>query len=218
MFSNYAPRKAGQALLFVNPPDWKRYAYRKVLGRVPVSAQKDVIVVPEDWAYRVALELREGMETVWTHADWADGQDLVTAKVLPLKFESAWRDFQQCGAHLLDYGYKDVRFNLFYFSKTNMRLNSSEKAKLDKLAEYVSIDTDFQFIKISSSTDSRGVRRINKAVSLKRANIVKKYLIKQGVSAKRFVILAKGEAKPKYNNRTKKGRAKNRRVEIQLVK
>lgn len=216
--SNYTPRKAGQALLFVNPPDWKKYANRKVLGRVPLNAQKDAIVVPDDWARRMALELREGMEAVWTHSDMADGQDLITAKVLPLRFESAWRDFEQCAEQLIDYGYEDVRSSIFYFPKKGMNLNIQEKAYLNKLAEYVSLDPDFQYIKIDSSTDSRGVRRVNLAISKKRANMVKNYLIKRGVNAKHFVIVAKGEKNPKYNNRTKSGRAKNRRVEVRLVK
>lgn len=216
--SNYIPRKASQALVFVNPPNWKRYANRKALGRVPLNTQKDSIIVPEDWAYRMALELREGMEAVWTHTDWADGQDLVTAKVLPLRFEPAWRDFQQCGEHLINYSYEDVRFSTFYFSKKSMHLSVKEKAYLNKLAEYVSLDPDFQHIKINSQTDSRGIRRINLAISKKRANMVKNYLIKKGVSPKRFVIVARGEKKPKYNNRTKSGRAKNRRIEVRLVK
>lgn len=216
--SNYTPRKSGQALLFVSPPDWKKYANRKVLGRVPLNTQKDSIVLPDDWAHRMALELREGMEAVWTHGDWADGQDLVTVKVLPLRFESAWRDFEQCAQHLIDYGYDDVRFTQFYFSKKGMQLSAQEKAYLNKLAEYVSLDSDYQHIRINSHTDSRGVRRLNLAVSKKRANMVKNYLIKKGVNPKRFVIVARGEKKPKYNNRTKSGRAKNRRVEVRLVK
>lgn len=216
--SDYKPRKAGQALVFVKPPIWKRYANRKLLGRIPLTTQNDAIVVPEDWAYRMALELRDGMEAVWTHADLADGQDIVTAKVLPLRFEPAWRDFQQCGANLIDYGYADVRFSTFYFTKKSMRLNFKEKAKLNKLAEYVLLDTDYQYIKINSHTDSRGVRGRNLAISKKRANMVKNYLVKKGVNSKRFIIVARGEKKPKYNNRTQSGRAKNRRIEIRLVK
>jgi len=215
---NYVPRKASQALLFVSPPNWKRYANRKILGRVPLNAQKNTLIVPEDWAYRMALELREGMEAAWTHTDWADGQDLVTAKVLPLRFESAWRDFVQCSAHLIDYGYDDIRFSTFYFSKKSLRLSAKEKAKLNKLAEYVSLDSDFRHIRINSHTDSRGIRRINLSISKKRANVVKNYLVKKGVNPKRFIIVATGEKKPKYNNRTKSGRAKNRRIEIRLVK
>lgn len=216
--SNYTPRKAGQALLFIAPPDWKKYASKKVLGRVPLNPQKDTIVVPDDWAHRMALELREGMEAVWTHADWADGQDLITAKVLPISFESAWRDFEQCGQYLIDYSYEDVRFTAFYFSKQGMNLSAKERAYLDKLAEYFSLDPDVRHIRIGSYTDSRGVRRANLAMSKKRANMVKDYLVKRGVNAKKFVIIAQGEKKPKYNNRTESGRAKNRRVEVSLVK
>lgn len=216
--SNYVPREGSQAVVFVDPPNWMRFANRKLLGRVPFSAQKDVIVIPEDWAYRMALELREGMEAAWTHADLADGNDVVTAKVLPIRFETAWRDFQQCGERLIDYGYDDIRSSVFYFAKKSLRLSKKEKEYLNKLAEYVSLDPEFQYIQINSHTDSRGLRGLNLSISQKRANMVKNYLIKQGVSPDRFVVVARGEKKPKYNNRTKAGRAKNRRVEVSLVK
>lgn len=216
--SSYTPRNPGQALMFVEPPDWKKYAVRKVLGRVPLNNAQDTIVLPDDWAQRMALELREGMEAVWTHGDWADGQDLVTARVSPLRFETAWREFESCAEQLIDYGYDDVSASEFYFSKTGMTLSASEKKYLDRLAEYVSLDTDFQHIYISSHTDSRGVRRLNQAVSQKRADMVKKYLVDKGVNPKRFVIVAMGEQNPRYDNRTKTGRAKNRRVEVKLVK
>lgn len=216
--SNFVPKKASQALVFVDAPNWKRFANRKILGRVPVSTNKETIVVPEDWAYRMALELREGMEAVWSHSDWADAQDIITAKVLPLRFEDAWRDFLRCGENLINYSYGEVRSSTFYFSKKSMRLSAKEKARLNKLAEYVSLDTDYDHIKINSHTDSRGVRRLNLSVSEKRANMVKNYLVNKGVNPDRFVINAQGEKKPKYNNRTASGRAKNRRVEVTLVK
>ncbi len=216
--SNFKPKKAGQALIFIVPPNWKRYANRKILGRVPVGTNKDTIVVPEDWAYRMALELREGMQAVWSHLDWADAQDIVTVKILPLRFEAAWRDFMQCAELLINYSYGEVKFSTFYFEKKSMNLTAKEKARLNKLAEYVSLDADYRHIKINSHTDSRGVRRLNLSVSKKRANMVKNYLINKGVSPDRFVINARGEKKPKYNNRTESGRAKNRRVEVTLVK
>ena len=218
VFSNYKPRKPDQALVFVRPTIWKRYANRRVLGRAPLTTQNDAIVVPEDWAYRMALELREGMEAAWTHADFSDGQDVVTAMVSPIYFEPAWRDFELCAENLIDYGYKDVRFSTLYFNKKSMRMNFKEKARLNKLAEYVLLDSEYQYIKINSHTDSRGVRGKNLAISKKRANMVKKYLVKRGVSPKRFIIVARGEKKPKYNNRSQSGRAKNRRIEIRLVK
>lgn len=216
--SDNVPRKSSQALIYAAPPNWKRFANRKVLGRVAINIQKDSIVVPEDWAYRIAFELREGMEARWSHADVSDGQDLVIAKAMPILFESAWRDFKKCGEHLIDYSYKDIKFSSFYYGKSSARLSRDEKAHLDKIAEYVSLDPEYQYIKISSHTDSRGVRRNNIAMAQRRANTVKNYLVSKGVDAKNFVIVAKGEAQPRYNNRTKAGRAKNRRVEISLIK
>lgn len=216
--SNYPARKNAQALLYIQPTIWKRFSHRKVLGRVPLTTLADAIVVPEDWAYRMVLELREGMEAVWTHTDFADGSDIVTVKVSPLHFEPAWRDFLACSGNLIDYGYKDVRYSIYYFKKKSMHLTLKEKARLDKLAEYVLLDTEYQYIKINSHTDSRGVRGKNLAISKKRAYMVKKYLVKQGVNPKQFIIVARGEKKPKYNNRTRVGRAKNRRIEVRLVK
>lgn len=216
--SNNIPRKSAQALIYVAPPNWKRFSNRKVLGRVAMNIQKDSIVVPEDWAYRIAFELREGMEARWSHADVGDGQDLVIAKAMPLFFEPAWRDFKKCGESLIDYSYNDIKFSSFYYAKASARLSRNEKARLDKIAEYISLDPEYQYIKISSHTDSRGVRRKNIAMSKRRANTVKNYLISKGVNPKNFIILAKGEVKPRYNNRTKAGRYKNRRVEISLIK
>jgi outer membrane protein OmpA-like peptidoglycan-associated protein len=216
--SNDVPRKSTQALIYVNPPAWKRFANRKILGRVPLNTQKESIVVPEDWAYRMAFELREGMEATWSHSDVGDGQDLVIAKVMPLRFEPAWRDFKECSQNLIEYGLSDIQFSSFYFSKGSQILDSNIKKQLSRLAEYISLDPDFQYIQINSHTDSRGVRRINLAVSKTRANLMKKYLIDKGVDPKRFIIVATGEKNPRFNNRTKEGRAKNRRVEIRLIK
>lgn len=216
--SDLAPRKSSQALVFVNPPNWKPYARQKILGRVPVNAQKDSIILPTDWAYRMADELHEGMEMVWRHPDWSDGEDIVTAKVRPLRFDAAWRDFLQCRTNLIDYTYQDVKFSEFYFPANSTALTTKEKKRLDTIAEYVSLDPDFQHILIHSFSDSRGVRRLNLAVSQKRADAVRTYLIKKGVDKEKFMIVAQGEQKPKYNNRTAEGRAKNRRVEVKLIK
>ena len=216
--ANSSPRKTGQALVFISPPSWKQYSKRAILGRVPMSAQKDMIVLPTDWAYRVVNELHEGMEMVWSHADWSAGEDLVTAKVRPLHFDTAWQDFVQCQDNLINYTYEDIKTSRFYFSVNSTSLSYEEKKRLDKVAEYALLDQDYQQISIRAYSDSRGVRKINYAISLKRANVVKNYLINKGVNKEKFIIVAQGEKKPKYNNRTAQGRAKNRRVEVILVK
>lgn len=69
-------------------------------------------------------------------------------------------------------------------------------------------------IKIIGHTDSVGNEKNNKILSLKRAEAVKKYLVKRRVFADRIAIEGYGEKYPIASNRTMAGRAQNRRIEI----
>ncbi|HIP26094.1 MAG TPA: OmpA family protein, partial [Flavobacteriaceae bacterium] len=59
---------------------------------------------------------------------------------------------------------------------------------------------------------------LNKKLSEKRAAAVKDYLIAKGLSSVRLSSYGFGEDYPIDTNKTRAGRAKNRRVEIRLVK
>lgn len=66
-------------------------------------------------------------------------------------------------------------------------------------------------------TDSIGTEQYNMGLSQRRANTVKNYLISKGVPADRIYAEGKGESSPIASNATREGRAKNRRVEIEIV-
>jgi OmpA-OmpF porin, OOP family len=66
-------------------------------------------------------------------------------------------------------------------------------------------------------TDSIGSKAYNQKLSLRRANAVKAYLVSKGIEANRVYTEGKGETQPIADNKTKEGRAKNRRVEIEVV-
>jgi OOP family OmpA-OmpF porin len=66
-------------------------------------------------------------------------------------------------------------------------------------------------------TDSIGSNAYNQKLSLRRASAVKAYLVSKGIEANRIYTEGKGETQPVADNRTKEGRAKNRRVEIEVV-
>ncbi len=66
-------------------------------------------------------------------------------------------------------------------------------------------------------TDSVGSDRYNQRLSVKRSEAVKAYLVSQGVEANRVYTEGKGEKQPAADNRTREGRAKNRRVEVEVV-
>ncbi|NGM87706.1 OmpA family protein [Parapusillimonas sp. SGNA-6] len=66
-------------------------------------------------------------------------------------------------------------------------------------------------------TDSIGTEKYNQGLSERRANTVKNYLISKGIPADRIYAEGKGETSPVASNKTREGRAQNRRVEIEIV-
>ncbi len=73
------------------------------------------------------------------------------------------------------------------------------------------------FIEIIGHTDDKGDEKDNMSLSKLRAASVRDYLISTGVDASKIITTGKGETSPIASNETKEGRAKNRRVEIQVL-
>jgi outer membrane protein OmpA-like peptidoglycan-associated protein len=72
-------------------------------------------------------------------------------------------------------------------------------------------------INIYGHTDSVGKQSYNQKLSTIRARRVASYLAAQGIGSNRFSVEGLGESKPIASNKTKSGRAKNRRVEIEIL-
>jgi len=73
-------------------------------------------------------------------------------------------------------------------------------------------------IKVNAHTDNKGSEFYNQNLSTRRAKMVVQYLSLKGINRDNLVPTAFGETNPIATNNTAKGRAKNRRVELQLVK
>ena len=71
---------------------------------------------------------------------------------------------------------------------------------------------------IEGHTDSDGKDASNQKLSEDRAGAVKGYLIENGIATSRLTSVGYGEAQPIDSNKTKAGKANNRRVEVKLVK
>lgn len=95
-------------------------------------------------------------------------------------------------------------------------LKSEGKTKLNDLASKLK-DITLEVIVATGYTDSIGNAAYNKKLSLRRAQAVKNYLVNMGIDEKNIYVEGKGEANPVASNKTSAGRAKNRRVEIEVV-
>ena len=95
-------------------------------------------------------------------------------------------------------------------------LKPEGKAKLDDLVGKLKA-VNLEVVIAIGHTDSIGSKAYNQKLSVRRANAVKAYLVSKGIEANRIYTEGKGEMQPVADNKTKKGRAKNRRVEIEVV-
>ena len=102
----------------------------------------------------------------------------------------------------------------FDFDKAVLKKDAG--AKLDDLVSKVK-GVNLEVIIAVGHTDSRGSDAYNQKLSQRRAEAVKKYLVGKGIEANRVYTEGKGEKQPVADNKTDEGRAKNRRVEIEVV-
>ena len=90
------------------------------------------------------------------------------------------------------------------------------RAKLDDLVSKIR-GINLEVIIAVGHTDSIGSVAYNQRLSVRRAEAVKAYLVSKGIERNRVYTEGKGKSQPVADNRTKEGRAKNRRVEIEVV-
>lgn len=103
---------------------------------------------------------------------------------------------------------------LFDFDKADLK--PGNLASLDNLVSRIK-RVNLDVVIAVGHTDSVGSDAYNKRLSLARAESVKAYLVSKGIDAKRIRTGGKGESQPIADNATAEGRAKNRRVEIEVV-
>ncbi|CAB3846488.1 outer membrane protein OmpA [Achromobacter anxifer] len=102
----------------------------------------------------------------------------------------------------------------FDFDKSNLKPEGRQL--LDQVAQQAR-GIDLETIIAVGHTDSIGTDAYNQKLSERRAASVKAYLVSKGIDPNRIYTEGKGKKNPIASNKTKEGRAQNRRVEIEIV-
>jgi OOP family OmpA-OmpF porin len=103
-----------------------------------------------------------------------------------------------------------------FFDFDKSVLKPEGKAKLDDLVDKMK-GINLEVIIAVGHTDSIGTDAYNQKLSVRRAEAVKAYLVSKNIEKNRVYTEGKGEKQPVADNKTAEGRAKNRRVEIEVV-
>ena len=103
---------------------------------------------------------------------------------------------------------------LFDFDKSVVKPEG--RSKLDDLASKVR-NINLEVVIAIGHADSIGSDAYNQKLSVRRAEAVKAYLVSKSVEANRVYTEGKGEKQPVATNKTKEGRSKNRRTEIEVI-
>ncbi len=103
------------------------------------------------------------------------------------------------------------------FVLESSEINSSSEKMLNQTLEALKHDPNLK-IEVRGYTDNTGSEKYNLKLSKDRAQVVKEWFVKHGIDFRRIKAVGFGELHPIYDNNTKIGRAKNRRIEIIKIK
>lgn len=103
----------------------------------------------------------------------------------------------------------------FKTADSNLNLDAAQRLKMQKISTYIDKVDDGK-VSVVGHTDSVGKITSNTKLGLERAKTVKGYLTQNGIDSNKIDTSSQGPRKPIASNKTKTGRAKNRRVEVTL--
>lgn len=179
---------------------------------VPLDADKDGVVDALDKCPGTAPGIKVDGKgcTLDTDKDGvADSLDKCPGTKLGDKVDSTG-----CTIIVIEKGTKLVLDGIV-FKTGSAQIDESSAPTLARAAVALAKAPDVK-VEIAGFTDNKGKAASNKALSLKRAQSVKTYLVKLGAPAKQLIATGYGAEQPVADNQTELGRAENRRIEFRV--
>ena len=118
--------------------------------------------------------------------------------------------------------FREVTLRGLLFDTESSAVSAEDGSRIDQaIAQFKSLPDDVEAqtrIEIVGHTDNTGSDAYNQALSERRAEAVKAWVVAQGVNPALITTSGKGESEPADDNSTKEGRQNNRRVVIRATR
>ena len=144
------------------------------------------------------------------------GVDIITAETGELLIELDAPKMLSLEGRLLAEG-ESMSLGSLAFEQSSAVLMDSAKTELQKLIVLLNQNRSLE-IELAGHTSSEGDRLKNVELSLQRVNACKTFLVENGISAERIQTVGLGPDKPILPNTTAENKARNRRVELKILR
>lgn len=205
---------AGSATLLAAAAPWQPGRGDINLGAVHVGSGDVLFNSSQAQAGRLFNGLLEGRSPTVRHYAREGGYSEI--RLLPVKFNKAYNDYQVCTAKLLPMNYDQVKQTEVGFPGGGIELDTAAKQKLSVIVAYMKADPSVNHIELNGHSDNSGNRLTNRDVSRRRALAVVDYFKANGIQESQITVRFHGESYPLAPNTNAANRARNRRVNIQL--
>lgn len=207
-----------QGELVFMPPFWKKKPKESRDGwKFQIGKSTDPIEFSGRQTRQMLLALSDGYTPTIIHQDASRLTDRVQANIMPTNFGKSYEEYLNCQAELVPISFEQMRDTHIHFETASTRIDRESLELLEYVVAFTT-DPNFRQIDLSGYTDSIGSFRANHKLATDRTEAVKAYLMEHGVSEETIKVRVYGEHRPVADNRTSKGRAKNRRVEVKLYR
>ncbi len=197
---------------------WQNIEQRLGLTTISTKANQTKFVLKGQLAKQAFTHMEEGRFPAIRYRSH-NTQEEISALFSTVHLNDSLPAFKQCLENIYPDSFDDIHKLTVYFGLEQSDLSKQAKASLTRIANYVKVDENVKQIAINGYTDNHGRRRLNIELSEARALAIKNYLINDcGIAENLITTAFHREFNPAKSNKTPKGRAYNRRSEVEVFR
>ena len=204
----------GSATLLAAAAPWQPGRGDINLGSVSIGSGDVLFNSSQVQAGRLISGLMDGRSPV-VRRNTEDGR-VSEVRLLPVRFNKAFSDYQSCVAKLLPKNFEQVKQTQIGFPGEEVELDARAKAQLQVMLDFIKADPSVNHVELDGHSDNSGNRLTNRELSRRRALAVQDFFKANGFQESQITLRFHGERYPLAPNTNAANRAKNRRVVVLL--